>query len=117
MNPTDSLKSKTRQAIEHINISDNERAQLAHARQRALSTPKPSLLQHIRPTVMVYASLFLTIGIITFSMLGTAPDSLPITQSLNDEFMLISSQDAIEMYQNLDFYIWLDNAMPAQHKS
>lgn len=76
--------------------------QLDHAREQALRAPRRSLLSRRLVPLAVAASIAL-LAVILVNPLQQAPD--PDTQLARD------SREAPELYEELDFYLWL-----ADHK-
>lgn len=108
MKPSKSINETVKQSINNISISNDELKQLAQAREQALAEPKNSFFSTFTHPVLAYASVFLVIGLVTFSLLNN-PDKLDsIHPQINDEFAFMTSPDDVEMYQDLEFYMWLE---------
>jgi len=102
------LHNKINRTINDISLSTDEIKQLAQARQRALTAPKQHFFSSFFTPVMAYASLFLVVGLISFSVLNKPADLLNKTPQFDETFALISSPEPVELYENLEFYMWLE---------
>lgn len=102
------LHNKINNAIDDISLSANEKNQLAQARQQALSEPKKSFFSSFSSPIMAYASLFLVVGIVTISLLNKPTDFTKTSPQFDETFALISSQEPVELYEDLEFYMWLE---------
>jgi len=99
--------NKINRTIDDISLSNDEIKQLAQARQRALEAPKQRFFSSFSTPVMAYASLFLAVGIVSFSLFNKPEDRINQTPQFDEAFTLISSQEPVELYENLEFYMWL----------
>ncbi len=108
MKKSDAINNIAKQAMNNMTISSDEKKRLLLAREQALNTPKSSFIVSLSAPIMAYASVFLVVGLISFSLFNKTPDTAINSMPIHDEFALMNSQDAVELYQDLEFFMWLD---------
>ena len=111
------LNEQINHAIDNISINANEIDQLAQARQQALDGSKHSLFSSFSSPIMVYASLFLVVGFISFTTLNMSSDFTETTPRFDESFSLLSSQEPVEMYEDLEFYMWLETELTSSKRN
>lgn len=73
-----------------------------------LQQPQPSLLSRFATPVFAFASICALAVAISLSL----PPADDINGMVNiDSFEIITSNDSLEMFENLEFYLWLDDEM------
>jgi len=103
MNKERQLQQKIKQALDRQELDIETRDALREARERALdqktATWKPGWL----PTT---AMACLVLVAIAFVALRT-DESSELPQMAADEIAVITGEDELELYEELEFYIWL----------
>jgi len=103
-------------------IDDQVLTRLSHARMRAVKiaeqkVPQDTASEIVRlsfPRWLAPASAmttFATIGFVAITI-WAQPDIVTqpsFQNTIIDDIAVLNSQDDLELYENLDFYIWLDN--------
>jgi len=122
---TDSMIQAARLSLDDstTNIDSKILQQLNQIRQHALSgysANKPvGMLQKLLSMItdsrlLLPTGAFATacIFVIALSVTYLGPDSMD-SMAIEDELLLLASATELELYENLDFYLWLaDNGMP-----
>ena len=105
MNNPDPFIQKIRQTLDQHAVDASTRQQLAEARQSVLE-PRPAMWR------MSYAIPAMAMAsVITITLMITMQLSDPVTSIQPDSietFEILTSRDDLELYENLDFYLWLD---------
>ena len=83
-------------------------SRLNRARQAALA-PRAKPLRWYLPAGMVSASVLL-LAVLTWHGRVLEPAEFPLTakNAVSSDIDLVSSDDSLEFYQDLEFYAWLD---------
>lgn len=102
---TRKFNKKIRQTLDNEPLDKDTLQQLANARYQALQQPQHSWFSRYAGPVAAFASVCVLAIAITFSL---SPDEG--SSKLNDPeaFEIITSNDAIEMYENMEFYLWME---------
>lgn len=88
---------------EPVDIVTTQR--LNQLRQQALQSTQPSRLSQFALPLATFASF----SVIALLVILLQPRSQPSLVADNiDAFEIISSSDDLELYQNLEFYLWLE---------
>jgi anti-sigma-K factor RskA len=105
MKHSDPLVQKIKQTLDQQTLDADTSRQLAQARQKALQQSQPFWRLSYAVPAMVMASL-VTIAIMINQQL---PDQSPsFAADTIDSFEILSSKDELEMFEDLEFYVWLD---------
>ncbi len=111
MNNSDSLTQKIKQQLDEQKLPEEIQRDLAKARRQALNIDvnqrRPLLSRYVFPTV-AFASVCAIAIAITLVI-----NPIDETNGFEDieTFEIITSRDDIEMYENLEFYLWLEDEM------
>lgn len=122
---TDTLIQAARLSLDSstINIDSRILQQLNQFRQQALSghsaNKSVGMLQNFLDTItnsrlLVPTGAFATacVFVIALSVSYLGPDTLD-SMAIEEELLLLASATELELYENLDFYLWLaDNGIP-----
>ena len=90
------------------NLDSQTGRRLAHIRIKALEAAREKRSGFFTPLRWVMVGGFATAtmaAVALFFWLNTSPGDLPVKQV--EDFEIITSQERIDFYQNLDFYRWL----------
>ena len=98
------FEQKIKQALDRQNINDDTRDALHRARLSALEGGSRPSAPTWKP-VAAFASLVLIIGGIL--IIGINDDS-GFPEADVEDLVVISSEDELEFFQELEFYVWLD---------
>jgi hypothetical protein len=106
MKHSDPMLNNIKQTLDQQTLDTDTRRKLAQARQQALQPVRPWWRINYLVPAMVMASL---IAITLVLNLNPGQRNISITPSSIETFEILSSRDdELELYENLDFYIWLD---------
>ncbi len=105
MNNTDPFIQKIKQTLDQQAIDSSTRQQLAQARETALAGKQTFWRINTALPAIVMASLVAVALLITLQISDPAPALQP--DSI-ETFEILTSRDDLELYENLDFYLWLD---------
>jgi len=85
-------------------------SRLNRARQAALAAAPRAR----RPLAMAWPAALATVSVLAVAvMLVRQPEPVvPVLPVASEDFDVIAAQDSLELYENLEFYAWLD-AQPA----
>jgi anti-sigma-K factor RskA len=105
MKHSDPLVQKIKHTLDQQTLDTDTTRQLAQARQKALQQSQPFWRMSYAVPAMVMASLMAIVVMINQQL----PDQSPsFAADSIDTFEILSSKDELEMYENLEFYVWLD---------
>ena len=121
----DPLIQKARQILNDsaVDMDKETAARLDQIRARAISSKSETSAGNLRRFIATFvpqnsfsmsASMFATACVLVaaVSLFYVNPNSTS-TLSLDEEISLIDSADDLELYENLDFYLWLaENGLP-----
>lgn len=106
MNDSDTFIKKLKNTLDDTPLEQDTRQQLNQARHVALQDQHRSTRSSYRLAAVAFASLVaLTLGVLVSIQ---SPDN-PTSLEHLDAFEIITSQDELEMYENLEFYLWLED--------
>ncbi len=96
---------QSRQALDQIPLDASTRSALDAQRRQALRAQPAE--RFLRPAVL--AGAFASLGALALAInLWRSPDQTAIQIDSIDAFEIISARDDLELYQNLEFYLWLE---------
>ncbi len=101
---------KLRQTLNDQPIDAETRQRLNRIRSEVLSqTNRRRWMPFTRPSLVITSFAIVSIAIIALLVSQWLPPSaaIPAVDRI-DTFEIISSNDDLEMYQHLEFYLWLD---------
>ena len=100
------VKGLLNEGVENLDRQTGQR--LEHIRIKALEAAREKRSGFFTPLRWVMVGGFATAtmaAVALFFWLNTSPGDLPVKQV--EDFEIITSQEPIDFYQNLDFYRWL----------
>ena len=104
MNNSD-METRIRQSLDQQGLDDSTLSQLDAARRHALDQRSPRRHGRWFAPAIAIASLAVVAVAITLSLPGTTPpegiDSIAA-------FEILTSDEELELYRDLEFYVWLD---------
>ena len=109
MNKDRELNQRVKDAFDRQSLDSDTREKLRQARAAALQQTSGSRTPRWLPATAV-AGLVLVVAAILFNRVDQSIE-LPILAA--DEIAVVGSDDELEMYEELEFYIWLDGEEPA----
>jgi hypothetical protein len=105
MKHSDPLVQKIKQTLDQQPLDADTSRQLAQAREKALQQPQPFWRMSYVVPAMVMASVVAIAILLTQQLPGQStefsPDSIEAIE-------ILSSSDELEMFENLEFYAWLE---------
>lgn len=110
MKNSDTFIHGIKQTLDHTPLDSDTRQQLTRARMRALEPPaaRSALSTSFLKPALAFASLaIITLAVSLFMQPQPQTAGADIIQSLD----IITSRDELEMYENLEFYLWLDEEL------
>ena len=102
----DPLIQKIKQTLDNDKPDEKLKQQLRYARQLALEQPQQATYSRFLAPVVAFASICAITLAITLSM---SPSTNPDDINNIEAFEIITSNDSLEMYENLEFYLWLED--------
>jgi hypothetical protein len=105
MKHSDPLIKNIKQTLDQQTLDADTRQKLAQARAQALQPAQPWWRLNYLVPAMVMASVLAVVLLLNVQPGDQATD---YRADSIESFELLSSSDDIEMYQDLDFYIWLE---------
>jgi len=106
MKHSDPLAQKIKQTPDQQTLDADTTRQLAQARAKALQQDQSFWRMSYAIPAMVMASLVAIVVMINQQLPDQSPAFAP--DSI-EAFEILSSRDELEMFENLEFYIWLDD--------
>jgi hypothetical protein len=103
-----SLEDKSQQLLRDSaeNLDGSTRSRLTQARHAALAELTSGKSQRIRWMLPAGAA---AAGVLAVAMLSNrAPVTHTETLAVVDDIEIMTAEDSLEMYENLEFYAWLD---------
>ena len=107
MNDSD-LQDHTRRSLNEPPLDPATRNRLDTARQQALDSRPSRVWTTYAMPALVTASLAAITIVITLTQLSDPP---AVDVDAIETFEIITSRDELEMYENLEFYLWLDDSL------
>lgn len=106
MKHSDPLVQKIKQTLDNEPFDKALQHRLKKARYVALEQTQTSLMSRYAAPAIAFASLCAIALIITLTL---SPSTVPDDINNIEAFEIITSKDSLEMYENLEFYLWLDD--------
>ncbi|MCF6339007.1 MAG: hypothetical protein L3J84_13865 [Gammaproteobacteria bacterium] len=97
-------------------LDDATLRDLRQVRREALLAGKPSASEKRRAWLLPVGGLATaaTVAVLTVSLWLTPPENDPATQFLPlEDLVLLGDAESLEFYEDLDFYLWLDDEKEA----
>ncbi len=111
MQPSDPFTESIRKTLDQQPLDDDIRRKLAEVRRQALDSVEVDRPVHLRPAMLAFASIaILTIAISLFFW----PKNQAVEVDNIIAFEIITSQEPLGMYEELEFYVWLDGQLPGE---
>jgi|SaaInlStandDraft_3_1057020.scaffolds.fasta_scaffold161786_2 hypothetical protein len=109
MNDSKQFISNIKNTLDDEKLDPSTKQQLSQSRCSALDgqKTKPVMLERFFKPALVFASVGLVAITITFTM--TTKQTNTSTDDVFESMEILTSRDELEMYQNLEFYLWLDD--------
>lgn len=107
---SDPLVIKIKQTLNNEKQDTDIQQRLKNVRQQALVQSQPTLHSRFFAPAVAFASICMITLVITLSI---TPTTNPGDIDSIEEFEIITSNDSLEMYENLEFYLWLNNEFKA----
>lgn len=106
MNNSDPFIHKIKKTLDEHPVDEKTLQKLNQSRYAALHQQPPDtfLSRFFRPALVIASVAVIAIAITLTIAPEQEPDSLDIFESMD----IITSNDEFEMYENLEFYLWLD---------
>lgn len=105
MKHSDPFIQKIKHTLDQQTVDAETKRQLAQARQSALQPRTTFWRSNYAVPAMVMASVAVVAILVTRQLPDATPSFAP--DSI-DTFEILSSRDELELYENLDFYLWLE---------
>lgn len=96
---------KIKQALDDETLDKDLRQQLQETRHLVLEQPQISFFSRYAIPAMSFASICAIAIVLTLSL---SPTSESDNFNNIEAFEIMTTNDALEMYENLEFYIWLE---------
>ena len=96
---------RVKQAFENQQLDQKTREDLRRARQHALDTAARKAVPRWLPAAAV-AGLVLAVSAVLLTLPRGDAELPPMTA---DEIAVMTSDDELELFEELEFYIWLDD--------
>lgn len=111
MKRNDPFVESIKKTLEQQSLADETRRKLAEARLRALNGVEQSRTVSYRPVMLAFAGIAaLAIAIsLTFK-----PESQTVVIDNIAAFEIITSEEPLDMYEDLEFYVWLDGQLSGE---
>lgn len=100
--------NKLKQVLDKQELDKDIQQRLSNARYQALQQPQPSFSSRYATPMVAFASICALAIAITLSL---TPVEKPTGIDNIETFEIFTSNDSLEMYENLEFYLWLDEEM------
>ena len=104
MNKDRQIQQRIKQAFERQELDADTRDALGTARQRALEQKTPAWKTGWLPSTAVACLVLVAVAFLALRR----DDSSELAQMSADEIAVVTSEDELELYEELEFYIWLD---------
>lgn len=105
MNHSDPFVQKIKQTLDNEALDRELQHRLKSARHVALEQVKTSFISRYTTAAIAFTSLCVIALAITLSL---SPSTLPDQINNIEVFEIITGNDSLEMYENLEFYLWLE---------
>ena len=109
MNKDRDLQRQVKQTLDRQVLDADTRDALHKARLQALAQAPETKIPRWLPATAVAGLVLVVAGI----LLDRADDSSEMPPLAADEIVLMSGDDELELFEELEFYIWLDGQEPA----
>ncbi len=109
MKHTDPSVEPIKIALDQQTIDDETRRELAKARLQALESVEESRSIFYRPVLLAFASV--AVVVVTINLVFQ-PGDQEIKVDNIEAFEIITSEQSLELYEELEFYVWLDGQLP-----
>lgn len=110
MKHSDNLAQKIKQTLDAEVLDEELQNQLKHARRQALDQPQQKAASRYLTPALAFASV--CVIAVTISLTITQSDKPEAVDNI-DSFDIMTSTDSLEMYENLEFYMWLEQEFNA----
>ncbi len=111
MQPSDPFTESIKKTLDQQALDDETRHKLTEVRRQALDGVEVERPVHFRPVMLAFASIaVLTIAI---SLLFWPKNQVVEVDNII-AFEIITSQEPLGMYEELEFYVWLDGQLPGE---
>lgn len=105
MNKNRQIQRRVKRAFDRQELDDAAGDALRAARERALDQVSKSSMPGWLPTGAVALFVLVAVGIMIFR----ANDSTQLPPMTADEIAVITSEEELELFEELEFYIWLED--------
>ncbi|MCP4432716.1 MAG: hypothetical protein GY806_17215 [Gammaproteobacteria bacterium] len=111
MKQSDPFVESIKNTLDQQSLEDETRQKLAKARRQALDSVELEKPVPYRPVILTFASI--TALAIAISL--TLQHETPMVEVDNIEtFEIITSRESLDLYQELEFYLWLEGKLPEE---
>lgn len=111
MKHNDPLVESIKKTLDQHSVDDETRRKLTEARLRMLDDVEVTSSVSYRPVLLAFASVAaLAIAI----SLTYKPGNQVVVVDNIAAFEIITSQEPLDMYEDLEFYVWLDGQLPGE---
>ena len=105
MNKNRQIQRTVKRAFDRQELDEATGSALRAARERALDQASTSSIPGWLPTGAAALFVLVAAGV----MLFRANDSSPLPPMTADEIAVITSEEDLELFEELEFYIWLED--------
>ncbi len=108
MQPSDPLSETIKKTLDEQSLDEDTRHKLAEARRQALDAVESKRPVFYRPAMLAFAGIAaLAIAVsLTFR-----PENQTIVVDNIAAFEIITSQEPLYLYEDLEFYVWLGDQL------
>jgi hypothetical protein len=103
---TESIRKELETSARDLDAATLSR--LNQARQRALATPTRARPARWMAPAAWASACALVLAVALWPRLVPEPVPVPTTAATADDFPMLAGADSLELYEELDFYAWLD---------
>ena len=111
MQPPDPFTESIKKTLDQQSLDDDTRRKLANVRRQALDAVEVERPVHYRPAMLAYASV--AVLAIAVSLTFWPKNQVVVVDNIT-AFEIITSQEPLDMYEELEFYVWLDGQLPGE---
>ena len=111
MQPSDPFTESIKKTLDQQSLDEDTRRKLAEARRQALDAVEVARPEHYRPAMLALASIAVLAIAVSLTFW---PKNQAVTVDSIESFEIITSQESLELYEDLEFYVWLGEQLPGE---
>lgn len=104
MQPSDPFAELIKKTLDQQSLDEDTRHKLAEARRQALDAVEVARPAAYRPAMLAFASIAVLAIAVSLTFW---PEKQTIVVDNIATFEIITSQEPLDLYQDLEFYVWL----------